>query len=180
MKACLVIATCVAALTLPAGALAASCAPPGNSGVDQYFETVPGASCNQPSSGPGSGHGGGHGGSLPAGTGKQLAAQGATGRAVERLVASTGTAGKAAQPSGGSGAGSIARSHHRVTAAHATAPAASGSSLLSGLLHPILVGASAGGTGVLLPLFLALVLLAVIVGTVMRRRKLNAARRLSS
>ena len=46
----LTLLACIAAVAFPAGAFAVRCAPPGNSGIDQYFETIPGASCNQASS----------------------------------------------------------------------------------------------------------------------------------
>ena len=57
MKLCVALIACLGALALPAGALAVRCAPPGNSGVSQYYETIPGPSCN---TGPG-GHGHHHG-----------------------------------------------------------------------------------------------------------------------
>jgi hypothetical protein len=159
---------CCAALALPASAAAIKCAPPGVSGVSQYFETVPGSSCNHPSSGPGSGSGGG--GSLPSGTGKQLSQSGAVGQAVKRLVASSGSGG-----SGSAGSGSGASAGNR--AGNGTATPGVGTSIngsgrgpLSALLHPILSGSSSGGLGVLLPVFLIAALVLVLGATVLRRR----------
>jgi hypothetical protein len=178
MKLRLILGVLAALVALPSSALAARCAPPGVSGVDQYFETVPGASCNPPSSGAGGGHGG-RGGHLPRGVSRQLAAQGPTGRAVERLVSSTGTYDAGAAGAGKSGHGLPgSSSRHAVNAVHAKAPTASGRSLLSALLHPILTGSAVGGTGALLPVFLAGVLVLVLAGTVHRRRRLRRARTL--
>ena len=47
MKALLLAASCAVVLALPATSIGASCAPPGNSGVNQYLETIPAANCNQ-------------------------------------------------------------------------------------------------------------------------------------
>lgn len=172
----IVTAVAAAALALPAGALGTSCAPPGNSGVDQYFETVPGAGCNQ-SSGPGGSHHGG-GGSLPNGTGRQLAAQGAAGRAVQRLVAATGT--NPASSTAGHPRGSTAGPRHnnrpgsnREPGSHSQLPAANGRNLFSALLHPIVSGSTSGGGGILLPLFLAAVLV-LALATLVRRRRLSS------
>ena len=96
MKVWIGLAACFAVLVLPGSALAAHCAPPGNAGVNEYAETIPGASCNQT---PGSHHhGNGGGGRLPSGTSRTLAAQGGAGHAVAQLVANTGTVGTATAP----------------------------------------------------------------------------------
>src|SRR5580704_15333692 len=97
----LATAAAAVALALPAGAMAGTCAPPGNSGVNQYVEVVPGVGCNHPSTGPGSGNSGTGGGHLSSGTSHQLAAAGSTGHAVQALVASSGTG-----TGSGSGSGS--------------------------------------------------------------------------
>ncbi len=188
MKLWIVLIASIAALALPSSALAVKCAPPGNSGVDQYYETVPGPSCNGPPGG--SGHHHGH--HLPGSTGRRLAAQGATGQAVAQLVANTspiGTAGSGASSASGSGAASnasaagsngtggsgsagAATGRQPATGTEPTAPAVNGRNLISALLHPILTGASnAGGTGVLLPIFLAGALVLMLVGLVVRRRR---------
>ena len=154
MRICTVGLVCGALLALPAGAGAAVCAPPGNSGVGQYLEVVPGASCNHKTGGPS----GTHGGSLPPGTAHQLSSQGGAGQAVAALVRSTGTA-----PRG---------SAHRSGTHTAAVPSAPGRSLLPALLHPIVSG-SGGGLGVLLPLLLAAALIAVGAAALLRRRRVH-------
>jgi hypothetical protein len=176
-RGCIVAIACALMLALPAAAPAVSCAPPGNSGVDQYFETIPGASCNQPGSGPGSGNGGhaGHGGgSLPAATKHQLTSEGAAGQAVQRLVAATAPAGAGSRSRGGRG-----KSHHRRGAPPSPGPTpasaptgGSGRGVLGGILHPIITGASSG-VGVVLPLFLGAVLAAITATTLLRRRRVG-------
>jgi hypothetical protein len=182
MKARSLLTVCLMALALPAGALGASCAPPGNSGVDQYFETVPGAGCNQPPSG---GHHGSRG-SLSAATRRQLAAQGAAGQAVARLVSSTGPGGVEASsgsntgPSHGStrpshATGAAPRTRRPSAGGDAGAPSGTGRGLLSALLRPIVTGSSVGGLGVLLPLFLAAVLVLVVAVRLLHRRRLTGS-----
>jgi cobalamin biosynthesis Mg chelatase CobN len=167
---------CCAALAFPAGAAAIKCAPPGVSGVSQYFETVPGSSCNHPSSGPGSGSGTG---SLPAGTSKQLSKAGAVGNAIKQLVGTSGSnSGSSSSGSGARGSGSSGpnarsgKSSVRGNSGSGVGPAVNGSGRgpLSALLHPILTGSSSGGLGVLLPILLGAALVAVLFGTVVRRR----------
>jgi hypothetical protein len=169
------ILVCLAALAFPAGAGAVRCAPPGNSEVDQYYETIPGSSCNEAppgSAGPGGVHGGSSGSLSPASSG-QLAAQGDGGRAVQRFVLATAPPIAASVPSRPTGAGGptgAARSRPRgsTAAARALAPAASGQSPISGLLKPIMSGSNPSGSGPLLPiLFGAALLLAIVV--VLRR-----------
>jgi hypothetical protein len=158
-------------LALPAGAVAATCAPPGNSGVNQYVEVVPGVGCNHPTSGPGSGNGGHHtGGTLPGSTSHQLAASGGAGKAVQQLVASSGTASpntshKHRHGSSGS-SGSSAAVGRQINA--------SGRSPLSALLHPILTGAGAGGLGLILPVGLACILAVMVLVALLRRRRLTS------
>ncbi len=167
----LTVAALVAALGFPAGATAVECAPPGNSGVNEYFETIPGASCNVPPPGSGaggSGAGGGHAVGLAPGQRRQLAAQGPAGRAVARFVAATAPpiAGTAASHRVGSGRGSHGAGATRPPAAALSAapPTASGQSPVAGLLKPIVSGSAPGGTGVALPIVLgAALLLAVAV-----------------
>jgi hypothetical protein len=175
LKLRLLIPVCVVAavaLVLPASSLAASCAPPGNAGVDQYFETVPGANCNH-SSGPGSGghHGGG---SLPPGTGAQLSKHGAVGNAVKQLVASSGVSsngsGSGNSAGGSANGGSHAKSSGKSVAVPRTNLSSSGRNPLSGILHPVLTGSSSGGIGVLLPVLLASALALALLTTVLRRR----------
>ena len=184
-----VIACCASALAFPAGALAGHCAPPGVSGVDQYFETVPGPGCNQGSTGGGGGNGHGHGGGgqLPPGTGRQLAAQGAAGAAVKRLVATTGPAGATGNRANGgqgvNGSGTSSKSGKNGAHKGATQPVSSvnvhvppvaGRGLLSALLHPIVSGSASGGAGILLPVFLAIALALGIGAMVLRRRRIGS------
>jgi hypothetical protein len=189
MKTCLSVLACsVAALALPNGALAAKCAPPGNSGVDEYAETVPGVSCSHPSAGPGSG--GGHGQNLSPATGRELSAQGPAGAAVARLVSSTapssgGNSASGSSASGGSttsGSGGSGSASARVgtpgnaPGAQITSPPASGRSPLSALVHPIVTGSASGGVGVLLPVFLAVAAALILLGaTILRRHGVKKA-----
>jgi hypothetical protein len=176
VKASLIVVGLAAAFTFPAGALAATCAPPGTSGVDQYFETVPGIGCSVPSSGPGGPAGGGH--RLPPGTTRQLGAQGRAGRAVERLFSSTGAAsGSARLGSGGSGAARAVRGPALSPAPPGvTARSADGRSLPWALLHPIVAGSPVDGAGVLLPIFLACALLIAVCAMLLRLRPLRRTR----
>lgn len=152
LKLCLcALAGCVV-LALPTSAAAIKCAPPGNAGVDQYFETVPGSSCNHGTAGPGTGPGSGSQGSLSPGTSSQLSKQGAAGRAVERLVSAGANGGN--RQSGAAGGSRLSGS--------ASGP-------LSALLDPLTRGSSSGGLGVLLPIFLGVALVLVLLAVVARR-----------
>src|SRR5437870_4393524 len=152
-----IIGSCLAGIALPADALAGHCAPPGISGVDQYFETVPGAGCNQGGTG-GAGNGPGHGrgGNLPSSTSHLLASQGAAGRAVQRLVATTGPVGARSSGRHGIKAGSHPSGSNRGrpqpgSSLNINAPTPSGRGFFSALVHPIVSGSAAGGVGILLP-----------------------------
>jgi hypothetical protein len=123
------------------------------------------------------------GGQLPAGTGKQLAAQGAAGAAVKRLVSTTGPVGATnAQGSSSSGKnrqnGGSGNSHRgattSVSGASVHVPPVAGRGPLSALLHPIVSGSASGGAGILLPIFLVAALAAGIVAIVVRRRRLGS------
>lgn len=180
-------ACCIAALfALPSAASAGSCAPPGNSGVDQYFETVPGAGCNQGPGGSGgggnnggNGHNGGGGGGthLSPSTNHQLASQGAAGRAVQRLVSSTAPTltGSNANHQTGSKQRGKNQQNNGVSGAKVTIPSAPGRGLIAALLHPILSGStSSGGTGLVLPILLAAILVAAIGALILRRRRISS------
>jgi len=160
-----------AGLAFPASSLAASCAPPGNAGVDQYFETVPGANCNHSSGGGGGHHGGG---SLPPGTSTQLSKQGAVGNAVKQLVASSGVSsngnGSGSAAGGNTTGGGRSKSSRNSVSIPTGNLSGSGRNPLSGLLHPVLTGSSSGGIGVLLPVLLASALALALGVTVVRRR----------
>jgi hypothetical protein len=204
----LAVATVLLALAASAGA-DVECAPPGVSGISQYFETLPGVSCNIPSPRPGrktgarkrthpgaagqapSGGGGSptgtagggspttsggspattgasgppQGPSLPAATQRQLSKRGATGQAVQQLVAQTGTAPPRR---------SVARQQAPGAAAVATGTVAgsgSGRGIVGGLLHPLLTGSSHGGAGVLFPVFLAAALVLMLTLSGLRRAR---------
>jgi hypothetical protein len=168
--ATLTTAVCLAALAFPASATAIKCAPPGNSGVDQYFETIPGGSCNAgpPGSAPGSASGkpGAH--NLSPAEARGLASHGAAGRAVATLVSST------APPL--PGGGSVAAGRH--TGAHSggrsrralviAPPTGHGANPIAGALRPIVTG-SGTGSGPLLPIFLAAAALALALVTILAR-----------
>src|SRR6476659_9167366 len=114
------IAACLAAvalyLVLPASSALAATAPPGNSEVNQYAETLPGGggenTVNPPGSGPGGGRDGngtqGQGGApvIPPQTQRQLEQLGPDGRAAAALAEANAPQSPAgAQGAGGGGAG---------------------------------------------------------------------------
>src|SRR5437588_453540 len=98
------------------------------------------------------------GGSLPPGTSGTLARQGPVGRAVQQLVASSGTNPPAQQGSSGGGSNGQGGSSRQAPSAptapgqpsvplsHGSVPAAGGRGVLSALLHPIVSGSASGGT----------------------------------
>jgi len=166
---------CLAALATASGAAAVVCAPPGTSGVDQYFETIPGASCNAAPPGTGvAGSGGSHAGHLTPARSRQLAAQGPAGRAVAGLVSATAPPIAARSSSGpggrGAGAGGRAASSASATGNQPVPLTASGQSPIAGVLKPIVSGSAPGGSGTLLPIFLLGVLLIGIVAALVSRR----------
>lgn len=178
----LALATCLAALAFPVAAAAVKCEPPGSSGINEYYETIPGSSCNvtPPGFGPGSGSGTPHARHLTPRESRQLASQGGTGKAVARLVAQSAPPVQARPP---------VRPHQSVrqrpplagrSAAHAKPrpspkPAkvvpltARGENPISGALRPVITG-SGTGTGPLLPIVLAAVALLAITALCLRLR----------
>jgi hypothetical protein len=158
-----------------AGAVAV-CVPPGASGVSQYFETIPGASCNQK---PGTGGRRG-GGGLPPGTARKLASQGPAGASVAQLVASSGTA--PPPPAGRRGAsGAHARARHgqgsggRGALGGARLPAVRAGSPLAAVIHPLVSG-SGGGGGPLLAYLLAAAALVIVAVALLRARRARGGR----
>jgi hypothetical protein len=135
---------------LPASAALAATAPPGNSEVNQYAETLPGGggenTVNPPGSGPGGGGGGngsaqGQGGApvIPPKTQRQLDRLGPDGRAAAALAeanAPQAPAGSQAQGGGAGGAG-----------------AGKGDSVV-GAVSGALTGSDQGGMGAFLPIAL--------------------------
>src|SRR5215216_5236743 len=82
--------------------------PPGNSGIGQYQETVPGAGGNHTPPGGGNSGGGGGGGqdAISPATSQALASQGAAGTATANLANATAPGGAAdGKGGGGNGAG---------------------------------------------------------------------------
>lgn len=133
-------------------------APPGNSAIDEYVESVPSASGNHPTK---------PGGGQPAGLSKSstaaLSKLGKDGKAVEQLVAGTG--GAVTKPSQGAKA--------TKTPAGPTIVADSGRSPLAATAHAVLTSSHSdgGGMGILLPAILGAAVLAAIAAVVLRRRR---------
>ncbi|MDX6651905.1 MAG: hypothetical protein QOJ38_686 [Solirubrobacterales bacterium] len=133
----------VAALSLPSLALAkGSTAPPGNSGVTEYQETIPSVGGGKPTN-----QGGGGGGHLSKRAQRALAAQGAAGAGAARLAAATapeasgGQSSVGASASGSGGSGEPSGGGSGTGALNALGGAAS--------------GAGPGGMGIVLPIILA-------------------------
>jgi hypothetical protein len=161
-------------LIVPAGAGAAvrTIAPPGNSGVSQYQEDVPTAKGNRPSntitpgttngpgpsSGSGSSSGAGSsssGGSLSSSTLRALDRQGSAGRGAAALAQATAPGqGGASRPTG------IGRDSQEP-----------GSSPASSLVKALTGSSNGGGLGALLPIILAVTLVAATALALLRRRR---------
>jgi hypothetical protein len=149
-------------------------APPGNSGVGQYVETVPTAGGGQPTStvhpggvgvavgrgGTGGGPGSTGGGAIAASTQRALAKQGAAGDATAALAAAT--APRAARPTGR--AGGARRESISPTSG------GQGSSASTSVLKALTGSTGGGGLGPLLPIALIGSVLAAAVLTLVRRR----------
>ena len=145
------VALCVGLLAscAPAALAQGTNAPPGNSGIDQYLETVPEAGGNRPRrDGDGASR-------LPARTVQRLKKAGADGKAVAELVASTGTArsGCQASPSERSGTKSGAKRDPGASGGSSSPPS---SSVPGTIAAPTVSGSGSGGLGIVLPLLLAL------------------------
>jgi hypothetical protein len=139
------------ALAFPPTALAQqTIAPPGKSGADQYFETIPSAKGNVAPPG-GGGSAGGSGGSGSSGI-RSLARLGKDGRSAAALAAATAP---------------------RSTAHDAgqSTPAANGRSPMSSFTK-LIGGTDTGGIGIVLPILLAAILaLAIALALVKVRRR---------
>ena len=150
-------------------------APPGNSGVGQYVETVPTADGGQPTNtvhpggvgvaggrgGTGGGPGSTGGGAIAASTQRALAKQGPTGDATAALAAAT--APRRARPAAHSG-GARRESSTPTSGGQGSSPSTSVLKALSG-------STSGGGLGPLLPIALIGSVLAAAVLTLVRRRR---------
>ena len=165
----------LASLALPCSAAAQKTnAPPGNSGVDEYLEVVPGGGGNRPSQKLGSNRGSGRG-VLGGQAERSLERQGREGRAAANLAEATGdSSGKA---------GSRARGGRGGTGQNSSADSGSGaaktdSSDDSGVLASIeRVGnrIADGQMGTALPVVLLLLLVFGAVAALVRRRRSAAA-----
>lgn len=165
------------ALAVPSAAQARAhkIAPPGNSGVGQYVETVPTADGGQPTStvhpggvggtagrgGTGGGPGSTGGGAITSSTQRALAKQGAAGAATAALAEATAPG--SARPAAHSGAARTKSPVSPISAGEGSAPTASVFKALTG-------SASGGGLGPLLPIALIGSLLGAAAITLMRRR----------
>lgn len=145
----------VLALTVPATAVAqtpATNAPPGNSAIDEYLETVPGASGAQRPRAPSQAGGG----SVLTPTQRaQLERRGPDGRALADAVEATAPSAAAAPAPEADGIG---------------AAEGEGRSPGSGVLDAVAGDDGDGGMGLLLPAVLVAALLATITLTLLRRR----------
>jgi hypothetical protein len=156
------LAACALALALPAAAGAQETnAPPGNSGIDEYLETVPSASGDRPAGGGGAGAAGEDTRRLPAVVAGALRGRGADGRAVEDLVRSSPGAAREHrddQIAGAKPSGRVAEPR--------------GDSPLSSVARAVGGGDDGGGMGAVLPAILlgALAALAAVVVVRLGRR----------
>jgi hypothetical protein len=150
-------------------------APPGNSGVGQYVETLPTAGGGQPTStvhsggaggpvgrgGTGGGPGSSAGGAVASSTQRALARQGAVGDATVALAQAT--APRRARPAARSGHGGANPSALATSGGDGSSPSTSVLKALTG-------STSSGGLGPLLPIALIGSVLAAAVLTLVRRR----------
>ncbi|MDQ6744630.1 MAG: hypothetical protein M3Z27_01200 [Actinomycetota bacterium] len=176
----------IGASALPAQAATRKVAPPGNSGINQYVESIPTAHGNQPTNtvhpngggtgGPGGGGaaggsggfgggpgGGGSSGALPAATLKALAAHGRDGAAAAALAAGTVPG------------GATVRGHgpHTGPGGGGASPTGSGSSPLGAVAKAFIGSTGGGGLEVLLPVILAVAALGIAMIALARRRRLT-------
>ena len=156
------------ALGLPAAAGAQTTVPPGNSGANQYTETLPGAGGNEPTS--------------DIGHGKNDSPQKALGKKHADRLESLGPAGQATANLAAKGApvpaGTQAHGHHRAKGGAGggnnsrTPPANPGGSSGAGQIFHQLVGSDSGseGMGALLPLLIGVAALSAAAFVAIRRR----------
>lgn len=139
----------LALLAVPPGAAAQTNAPPGNSAIDEYLETVPGATGNQRPRQPGTG---GEGTILTPAERKRLEALGPDGKALADAVDATAPA-PAAKPG-----------------RKIDIDAAQGRSPIIAVFEAATGQDGGGGMGFMLPVILLASLLGVIALVVLRRR----------
>ncbi|MEJ7783697.1 MAG: hypothetical protein WKF96_02765 [Solirubrobacteraceae bacterium] len=155
-------------LALPAAARAQAPqtnAPPGNSAIDEYLETVPGATGNQRPGDPRAGGGGSAGGSLPSGGRARLERLGPDGKVLADAVEATTPSGS---PPAGSPKGSA-----QTRDAQDPSPGGQGRSPVAEVLDAATGQDGGGGMGALLPGILLASLLGVIALVVLRRRSVT-------
>jgi len=141
----------------PAGA--AQVTPPGNSGVNQYTETLPGAGGDQPTGGANKGQNGtgnDGGASLSPAAERALRAQGQIGAEV------AGLASTAPQHPQGQGARPAGKRH--------AGPVGSGGSGLGNVVDRLVGSDGSGGMGIALPIVLGSSLLGALLLIALRRR----------
>ena len=152
----LLAASAVLASAGPAYGHRRTLAPPGNSAVSQYVESIPTASGSRPvsslNSGGGSG-GPGAAGGLSSGTSRSLAGNGRAGAGVLNLVRSTAPTHRASNPSWGG-----AFLHKQ------------GVSPVTSVLRALTGSSSSGGLGILLPIILVTALVGAGGLALLRRR----------
>lgn len=157
------VSVAVALLLLaPSAGASRVIAPPGNAGVGQYVEVVPGAGGSTPVGAHSS-----HGPVLTPAQRRDLEAQGASGRALASFVQRTG----AARPKGSASTSAAGRSAGGRTAKGTQRPAApSNRSLPAAVPDSATRSAAGGGLGWGLPVALAAIALAAAGIAVVRRR----------
>ena len=144
----------LALIALPTGAVAQTNAPPGNSAIDEYLETVPGATGNQRPRAPGA----------PGGTSKPTLTPAQRAR-LERL----GPDGKALADA----VDATAPSDAKVSGSAPQPPTAEGRTPLRELIDAAGGNDGGGGMGMVLPAILLATLLGVIALVVVRRRSVS-------
>ena len=164
-RAAIAVLACLFVVGAPAPAGAQrQVAPPGNSAVDEYLETVPGADGNHPVKP-------GQGGGLPKAARRQLEALGADGKAAAAVANATGPAKAPRSGRGGSdSAGDNAAAPSAAGSVEGADSAGGGSGTTAAVARAI--GGSGGmGMGVVLPALLILSLVAALATVVARHRR---------
>jgi hypothetical protein len=187
MKRFLLTLVIAVGVSAPAQATVRSVAPPGNSSVNQYIESIPTDRGNQPtnsvhSKGGGSSHAGGvagGGGGPSAGGGSSAGASsgssGPVSQSTQRALSAQGPDGHAAASLAASTAPAVARHRHIQPATAASIPVApkrpvDGSSAIGSLAAALTGSGSTGGLGTLLPAILVVALLGSGAMALLRRR----------
>jgi hypothetical protein len=182
-------------LAFPATALAGhgghNNVPPGNSGLDQYTENIPGAGGNHPTGGGGSHHhgggGGGNGSSVSPGVTSTLDSQGSAGQGAASLATATAPdvggparhgdtaqAGKSGGSANATGNANAKGGNGATTggAAHAGNAASGGSGSGVDAIAAELTGAGVdNGMGIFLPIILGLALVGALALVALRLRR---------